>query len=209
MQAFISIYSPLRHIIFPVSAVTLLGIVLLLSTTLRARDPLTLAWLSTFAFLFSSYVFTPQMNIILLPFFAVVPIAKRYREFLAFDILTAAIIVVGFSQPLQAIGITYSVDRFSYYSPVQWAEDHQVGLGGQVPHLGRGRGDDLPEGRDGQHGLDRHHEAGQLDEVPPVQTRIEGTRPAGRTLAGGVGSHLRSRHRVEVIAALSRRTCTG
>jgi hypothetical protein len=122
MLAFISLFSPLRHVIFPVTAVALFVTILVLSKTLPARDPLTLAWLSTFAFLFSSYVFTPQMNIILLPFFALVPIAKRYWEFLAFDILTAAIIVIGFSQPLQAIGITYSVDQFSYYSPVQWAE---------------------------------------------------------------------------------------
>ena len=60
------------------------------------------------------------MNLILLPFFALVPIAKRYWEFLAFDILTAAIIVVGFSQPLQIVGITYSIDQFWYFSPVQW-----------------------------------------------------------------------------------------
>jgi hypothetical protein len=120
MLAFLSLWSPLRHIIFPALAVTLLGAILVLSRTKRARDPLTLAWLSTFALLFSSYVFTPQMNLILLPFFALVPIAKRYWEFLAFDILTAAIIVVGFSQPLQVVGITYSIDQFSYFSPVQW-----------------------------------------------------------------------------------------
>jgi hypothetical protein len=120
MLAFLSLWSPLRHIVFPVLAVTLLGAILILSRTRRARDPLTLAWLSTFALLFSSYVFTPQMNLILLPFFALVPIARRYWEFLAFDILTAAIIVVGFSQPLQIVGITYSIDQFTYFSVVQW-----------------------------------------------------------------------------------------
>ncbi|MDA4123540.1 MAG: hypothetical protein OK456_10210 [Thaumarchaeota archaeon] len=122
MLAFLNNESPLRHVIFPALAVVLLGAILVLSRTKRTRDPLTLAWLSTFALLFSSYVFTPQMNLILLPFFALVPIAKRYWEFLAFDILTAAILVIGFSQPLQAVGITYNVDQFSYYSPVQWAE---------------------------------------------------------------------------------------
>ena len=120
MLAFLSLWSPLRHLVFPATAVILLGAILLLSRIKRARDPLMLAWLSTFALLFSTYVFTPQMNLILLPFFALVPIAKRYWEFLAFDILTAAIIVVGFSQPLQAVGITYSIDQFSYFSPVQW-----------------------------------------------------------------------------------------
>ena len=121
MLAFISLFSPLRHLVFPLVAATLMGIILVLSKTKRVRDPLTLAWLSTFALLFSSYVFTPQMNLILLPFFALVPITKRYWEFLAFDALSAAIIVIGFSQPLQVFGITYSVDQFTYYSPVQWA----------------------------------------------------------------------------------------
>jgi uncharacterized membrane protein len=120
MLAFLSLWSPLRHIIFPALAVALLGAILVLSRTKRVRNPLTLAWLSTFALLFSNYVFTPQMNLILLPFFALVPITKRYWEFLAFDILTAVIIVVGFSQPLQVVGITYSLDQFTYFSPVQW-----------------------------------------------------------------------------------------
>ena len=120
MLAFLTLWSPLRHIVFPVLAISLLATILILAKTRRTGDPLTLAWLSTFAFFFSSYVFTPQMNLILLPFFALVPITKRYWEFLAFDVLTAAVIVVGFSQPLQVIGITYSVGQFAYSSPIQW-----------------------------------------------------------------------------------------
>ena len=120
MLAFLSLWSPLRHIVFPVLAVTLFAAILILAKTRRTGDPLTFAWLSTIALLFSSYVFTPQMNLILLPFFALVPVTKRYWEFLAFDILTAAIIVVGFSQPLQVVGITYSVNQFTYFSPIQW-----------------------------------------------------------------------------------------
>ena len=104
----------------PALAVVLLGAITAAVQVQAGTDPLTLAWLSTFALFFSHYVFTPQMNLILLPFFALVPITKRYWEFLAFDVLTAAIIVVGFSPPLQIVGITYSVDRFTYFSPVQW-----------------------------------------------------------------------------------------
>ena len=107
MRLFLSLYSPLRHLVFIISAVTLLGAILILSYR-RPCDPLTLAWLSTFAVLFSSYVFTPQMNLMILPFLALAPIVSGYREFLAFDILTAAIIVVGVSQPLQIVGITYN-----------------------------------------------------------------------------------------------------
>lgn len=108
MRLLLSLYSPLRHPVFILSAATLLGVIFILSYR-RPCNPLTLAWLSTFAVLFSSYVFTPQMNLMILPFFALAPIVSRYWEFLAFDVLTAAIIVVGFSQPLQIVGITYSV----------------------------------------------------------------------------------------------------
>ena len=121
MRLFLSLVSPLRHPVFVVSAATLLGAILILSYRRRC-DPLTLAWLSTFAVLFSSYVFTPQMNLMVLPFLALAPIVGRYWEFLAFDVLTAAVIVVGFSQPLQVVGITYSVgDPLSGSSLVVWA----------------------------------------------------------------------------------------
>lgn len=71
----------------------------------RAKLIVTSSWLFTFAFLFSTYVFTPQMNMILLPFFVIAPITKRYWEFLAFDIVNSLVIVYGFSQPLLAFGI--------------------------------------------------------------------------------------------------------
>lgn len=99
----------------------MLGVIFILSYR-RSNNPLTLAWLSTFAVLFSSYVFTPQMNLMILPFFALAPIVSRYWEFLAFDVLTAAIIVVGFSQPLQIVGITYSVGNpIAGSSLIMWA----------------------------------------------------------------------------------------
>jgi len=121
MRLFLSLYSPLRHPIFIVSAAALLGAVLILSYR-RPCDPLTLAWLSTFAVLFSSYVFTPQMNLMILPFLALAPIVSRYWEVLAFDLLTAAIIVVGVSQPLQIFGITYDQGNpLSGSSFVVWA----------------------------------------------------------------------------------------
>jgi hypothetical protein len=63
------------------------------------------SWLFTFAYLFSTYVFTPQMNLILLPFFVVAPVTRRYWEFLAFEVVNALVIVWGFSEPLLALGI--------------------------------------------------------------------------------------------------------
>ena len=88
----------------------------------RANVIVTSSWFFTFAFLFSTYVFTPQMNLILLPFFVIAPITKRYWEFLAFDIVNALVIVYGFSQPLLAFGISVPFPvQFGpvYMSPVQ------------------------------------------------------------------------------------------
>jgi hypothetical protein len=114
MLAFMSNLNPLRHVIFPALFLSLSGLILFeglrkyksIQTELdRAHFILTTSWLFTFAFLFSTYVCTPQMNIILLPFFVLMPIAKYYPEFLAFDIVNALVIVWGFSEPLKFLGI--------------------------------------------------------------------------------------------------------
>jgi hypothetical protein len=121
MRLFLSLVSPLRHTVFFVSAAVLLGAILILSYR-RPAEPLTLAWLSAFAVLFSSYIFTPQMNLMILPFLVLAPVVARYWEFLAFDVLSAAIIVVGLSQPLQIVGITYGLGNpNSGSSLVVWA----------------------------------------------------------------------------------------
>lgn len=111
--------SPLRHPVSTSLFVVLMAMILFRAFRSGLRSPLTLAWLSTFAFLFSTYVFTPQMNLILLPFFVLVPIAKRYWEFLAFDLVNAMVIVLGYSQALLVFGITYS---FPTYGPTSVVE---------------------------------------------------------------------------------------
>jgi len=120
MLAFLSSFSPLRHYIFPVLLLLLFAAIAAVTLRKEQRDPLTLSWLATFAVLFSTYVFTPQMNLIILPFFALVPIAKRYWEFLAFDVINTLFIVLGFSQILLPFGITYHFDVSSYLAPVRW-----------------------------------------------------------------------------------------
>jgi hypothetical protein len=79
------------------------------------------SWLFTFAFLFSTYVCTPQMNIMLLPFFVLAAVTASYWEFLAFDIVNALVIVWGFSQPLLIFGISLTVLQFGpiWQSPIQ------------------------------------------------------------------------------------------
>src|SRR5439155_24140160 len=72
------------------------------------RDTVKLSWIFTFAFLFATYIFTPQMNMILLPLFAFAPIARQYVEFLVFDLVNALVIVLGYSQALFVVGISYA-----------------------------------------------------------------------------------------------------
>ncbi len=120
MLALLNNVSPLRHVI-PLALFSFLTLgILVVRFKFKRDDPLTLAFLSTFAFVFSTYVYTPQMNVLLLPFFVLLPVSSFYLEFLTFDILNSAIIVVGFSQVLQPIGITYQVAAFGPYSIVQW-----------------------------------------------------------------------------------------
>jgi len=120
MYAFLSPYSPFRHDLFAILLVALMGIVLVLSRRPLVNREAFLPWLTTAAFLFSTYVAPPQTNLMLLPFFAMMPIEKRYWEFLAFDTLNALVIVVGFSQPLLPLGITISLSQFGHYSIVEW-----------------------------------------------------------------------------------------
>ncbi len=133
MLAFMTNLNPLRHVIFPVMFITLCGLISFVglrryraavsSDLDRAHFVLTMSWMFTFAFLFSTYVCTPQMNLILLPFFVLMPIVRYYPEFLAFDIVNALVIVWGFSSPLRFLGITLPhVAQFGaiWESPIQF-----------------------------------------------------------------------------------------
>ena len=120
MLAFLPSFSPLRHFVFPILFVLLYGVIVWISRRTAIGSVITLSWLTTFAFLFSTYVFTPQMQLILLPFFAVVPIVKRYWEFLAFDIINSLFLVLAFSEILLPFGITYSFDVSAYADPLRW-----------------------------------------------------------------------------------------
>ncbi len=145
MLAFLPSFSPLRHYIFPTLLLSLYAVISWISLR-KTKDAVTLSWLSTFAFLLSTYVFTPQMNLILLPFFAVTPVVKRYWEFIAFDIINSLFIVLGFSQILLIFGVTYQFDVASYLAPVRWlAIVRSIWLGkmlffdGLVPVINRTR----------------------------------------------------------------------
>jgi hypothetical protein len=70
-------------------------------------DPLPYAFVSMFANVFSTYIYTPQLNLALLPFFVLLPVANSYAEFLGFDLLNSLIVILGFSEILLPLGITY------------------------------------------------------------------------------------------------------
>jgi len=114
MLAFLTNESPIRHYIFPLLFVALFAAILVVYlrekkqvVTQRQKAVLTVkvSLLLTLAYLFSTYVFTPQENLMLLPFFVVAPISKRYWEFLAFEAVNALVILWGFSSPLLVFGI--------------------------------------------------------------------------------------------------------
>ncbi len=108
MQAFLDIFSPLRHPISTGVFVVLAALILFRTYRTGTRSALQLSWIFTFVFLFSTYVFTPQMNLIMLPFFALAPITKHYLEFLVFDLINSLVIVLAYSQALLVLGLTYS-----------------------------------------------------------------------------------------------------
>lgn len=119
MEIVIPGLSPLRHVVPWVLFGGFIAAMLLVRFKAKDADPLNLSFLATFAFIFSTYVYTPQMNVLLLPFFVLLPFTSWYLEFLAFDIINSAIIVVGFSGFLQLLGLHYSVAQFGPTSPIQ------------------------------------------------------------------------------------------
>jgi hypothetical protein len=116
---FVTNTSSLRHVVPPILFTALAAGMLALRFKHKVRDPVLLSCLGTFGFIFSTYVYTPQMNVLLLPFFALLPMESFYAEFLAWDLLNSLIIVVGFSGFIQLFGINYSVAQFGPASPIQ------------------------------------------------------------------------------------------
>jgi hypothetical protein len=119
MLLFLSYLSPLRHYVFPALLLSLYAVIAWISVR-KTDDAVTLSWLGTFAFLFSTYVFTPQMNLMLLPFFATAVVVRRYWEFLAFDVVNSVFLLTGNLQSLSVLGA--HLDLASYLPPVGWFE---------------------------------------------------------------------------------------
>ncbi|MDV3244462.1 MAG: hypothetical protein LYZ66_04715 [Nitrososphaerales archaeon] len=120
MLLLIDIFSPVRHYLSVATFTLLLIGILLVRFKLRERDPVKLAFLATSGFLFSTYVFTPQMFVLLLPFLVVLPVPGNYAEFIVFDALNA-FVVLAFSGTWQLIGINHNFISFDPRSPVQLA----------------------------------------------------------------------------------------
>ena len=131
--AFLTNSSPLRHYIFPSLFVMLSALIVYEGSRMkkyvvtpldRAILVVTTHSLFTFAFLFSSYICTPQMNLMLLPFFVLLPgITKYYPEFLIFEIVNALVIIWGFSAPLAFLGLNLpAAAQFGpiWVSPIQF-----------------------------------------------------------------------------------------
>lgn len=134
MLGFLTNANPLRHYIF-IGLFSAMAVIISLKGRMwlksnaandldRANAVVMTGCLYTFAFLFSSYVCTPQMNLLLLPFFVLLPgMTKRHSEFLAFEVVNALVIVWGFSSPLAFLGINIPTPvQFGpvWVSPIQF-----------------------------------------------------------------------------------------
>jgi hypothetical protein len=138
MLAFFGNLSPIRHYLFAALFIALSGAIIYRGLGFRskastfqdkARLTVYMSWLFTFAFLFSTYVCTPQMNIVILPFFVLMPISRFYPEFFAFDVVNSLVIVWGFSQPLVFLGLSYHVPPSWLFQPPGlpiWATPNQL-----------------------------------------------------------------------------------
>jgi hypothetical protein len=128
MQAIlIDLNSPYRHVIPPIVFGGFIVEMLWLRYRRKMEDPLVFAFLAMFGYTFATYVYPPQLNLILLPFFVLLPVTNSYREFLAFDVLNASIIILGFSEVLLVFGINYYSffrvgERINYMSAIFWIE---------------------------------------------------------------------------------------
>ena len=114
MLALINSFNPIRHILFLSAFILLSAAIIFKGFKIRnsiAKDvastqqdwanyTVIMASLFSFAWLFQSYISTPQTNLLLLPFFTLLPMSKYYGEFLAFDAVNSLIDVWGFSHPL-------------------------------------------------------------------------------------------------------------
>lgn len=117
-----NIFTPLRHYVPPVIFAAFIVGIVWLRYRKNVDDPIVLAFLSMFGYVFSTYIYTPQMNLTLLPFFALLPITG-YTEFLIFDAANASIIVLGLSQALLPLGIIYTnLSLFTRFSFLWWIE---------------------------------------------------------------------------------------
>ncbi|MGI0092272.1 MAG: hypothetical protein ACREBS_11245 [Nitrososphaerales archaeon] len=124
--------NPLRHVLFPLAFILLSGAILYKGFKVKMKVTKIEDWRSltvmmagmfSFAWLFSSYISTPQTNLMLLPYFTLLPIAF-YPEFLVFDTANSLIDVWGFSQPLIIFGILLHPADFGSpeQSPIQALE---------------------------------------------------------------------------------------
>lgn len=99
-------YSPYRHVIPTVVFAGVVAWMLWLRYRKMVRDPVVFAFVAMFGYTFATYIYPPQMDLALLPFFVLLPVCG-YREFLAFDVANALIIILGASQVLLPFGINY------------------------------------------------------------------------------------------------------
>lgn len=110
----LNLYSPYRHLIPPIVFGGVLLGMLWMRYGKKTSDPLVFAFVAMFGYAFATYIYPPQMDLALLPFFILLPVSSGYLEFLAFDTTGALLIILGVSEVLMPFGINY----YKFFHPV-------------------------------------------------------------------------------------------
>jgi hypothetical protein len=100
-------YSPYRHAVPLVVFSAFLAGMLWMRLRKTTSDPLVFAFVAMFGYVFATYISPPQLSLLLLPFFVLLPVSDGYWEFLCFDTLNTLIIILGVSEVLMPFGISY------------------------------------------------------------------------------------------------------
>ncbi len=118
-------YSPYRHLIPPLVFGGFLAGMAWMSYRRTTGDPLVFAFVAMFGYTFATYIYAPQMNLALLPFFVLLPVASGYWEFLAFDATNTLIIILGVSEVL----LPYGIDYYQLFHPANLTSNLVFWLG--------------------------------------------------------------------------------
>lgn len=118
-------YSAYRHVLPPVIFGGFVIGMLWARRRGKINDPMVYAFVAMFGYIFATYIYPPQLNLTLLPFFVLLPVSSEYLDFLAFDAFNGAITILG----LSAVLLPFGIDYYHFFHPANVPSDPVFWLG--------------------------------------------------------------------------------